>query len=90
MNGAGDLLPVRVTARAGREEIAGLRDGVLLVKVSAPPAEGRANEAVLRLIARSLGVARSEAELVRGARSREKLVRIRGLSAAQALERLGL
>ena len=85
---ATDCLRVRVTPRAGRDEIAGERDGMLLVRVGAPPADGRANDAVLRLIARALHVPARDVELVRGARSREKTIRVAGCSGAEALRKL--
>jgi uncharacterized protein (TIGR00251 family) len=72
---------VRVQPRAGSNEITGEREGVLLVRVSAPPVEGKANEAVRKLIADSLRVARGRVAIVRGARSREKTVQVEGFSA---------
>lgn len=74
--GEASEIRVRVTTRAGADEVAGERDGMLLVRVRAPPAEGRANEAVARVLARHLGVPPSSVELVRGARSREKVFRV--------------
>ncbi|HET8953315.1 MAG TPA: DUF167 domain-containing protein [Solirubrobacteraceae bacterium] len=72
-------LRVRVTARASRDELAGLRDGVLHVRVTAPPVDGKANQAVCRLIARAVGVGRTGVTVVRGERSRDKVVNIEGL-----------
>ena len=75
-------LAVRVQPRASREEITGWReDGVLLVRLSAPPVDGRANRALCRLIARAVGVAPSRVAVVRGERSRDKVVRVEGISA---------
>lgn len=79
----GDLA-IRVQPRARRTEIAGERAGAVLIRVSAPPVDGRANEAVCRLIAQRLGVARSAVQIVRGDGTRDKLVRIAGLSADEA------
>ena len=76
-------LRVRVTARASRDELAGLKDGVLHVRVSAPPVDGKANQAVTRLIAKALGVGRTSVRVVRGERSRDKVVEVDGLTAAQ-------
>ena len=81
-------LRVRVTARASRDELAGLRDGVLHVRVTAPPIDGRANQAVCRLIARAVGVGRTSVGVVRGERSRDKLVRIDGVEPEAALRAL--
>jgi hypothetical protein len=69
-----------VQPRSSKSEIARERGGVLVVRLAAPPVEGRANEELCRLIARWLRVGRSSVEVVRGARSREKLVQIRGLT----------
>jgi uncharacterized protein len=69
-------LRVRVTARASRDELAGLKDGVLHVRVSAPPVDGKANQAVTRLIAKALGVGRTSVRVVRGERSRDKVVEV--------------
>ena len=68
-------LAVRVTPGA-RSEAVELSDGKLLVKVRARPADGAANAAVLKLVASALGVPPSRLEMLRGATSREKLVRI--------------
>jgi hypothetical protein len=75
-------IAVRLKARASRDEIVGMRDGVLVARVSAPPVEGRANRALCRLIASQVGVAPSRVTLVRGERSRDKLVRVDGMQAA--------
>ena len=72
-------IAVRVHPRAGRNEIAGERDGVLIVRVTAPPVEGKANDAVRKLLAKQLGIAPSRVSVVRGATGRDKLVEIDGL-----------
>ncbi len=79
---------IKVTPRAARDEIAGERDGCVLVRVRAAPDAGKANEAVRRLIAAELGVRAAEVELLRGERSRRKTVRVLGLAAAAARQRL--
>ena len=81
-------LRVRVQPRASREGIAGFRDAVLTVRVSAPPVAGAANAAVTRLLAEALGVARGSVRVVRGERARDKVVRIDGRTDAQARARL--
>lgn len=67
---------VRVTPRASANAIAGERDGALLVRVTAPPVEGKANDAVVALLADALGVPRSEVRLERGAAARTKVVSV--------------
>ena len=65
---------VRVVPRAAANAVAGERDGALLIRVTAPPAEGRANEALVRTLARALDVAPSEVRIERGAAARTKTV----------------
>ena len=72
-------LRVRVTPRAARNEIAGERDGVLLVRVTAPPEGGKANSAVCRVIAKALCIAPSRVTVARGAGSRQKSLRVEGV-----------
>jgi uncharacterized protein (TIGR00251 family) len=71
---------VHVTPGARQEEIVGWHGGSLRVKVRARPERGRANEAVIRLLARRLGVAPTNVSIVHGAASRDKLVEVVGLS----------
>jgi uncharacterized protein YggU (UPF0235/DUF167 family) len=68
-------LAVRVTPGARREEVA-LGDAGLVVKVTVAPEDGKANAAVIALVAKALGVARSRITLLRGDKSREKLLRV--------------
>ena len=84
----GALVRLRVQPRASRDEIVAWQDDALRVRVSAPPVEGEANIAVRRLLARALGVAPSTVEVIRGERSRDKLVRVTGLSLADVRARL--
>ena len=71
---------VRLTPRSGRNEIVGWQDGLLRVRVTAPPVDGKANEALERLIAKALGVPKRDVSIVSGARGREKAVEIAGRS----------
>jgi len=76
----GALVHVRVTPRAVRNEVVGFEGNALRVRVSAVPANGRANRAVRELLAEAFGVPPSTVVLVRGERGRDKLVRIEGWS----------
>jgi uncharacterized protein (TIGR00251 family) len=70
------ILKVYLQPRSSKNEIVGpYRDG-MKVRVTAAPVEGRANEALLRLLAKEFGVTPSSIEIVRGHRSREKIIRI--------------
>lgn len=85
----GALLRVRVQPRASRSEIVGWRQDVLSVRVSAPPVDGRANQALGALLAAALGVRPSAVRVIRGDRGRDKLVSVAGLSADEVHARLG-
>jgi uncharacterized protein (TIGR00251 family) len=61
-----------------RDELGGKRGNVLLVRVTAPALDGRANQAVRRLLAKRLGVATSRVVIVRGQRSRDKVIEVEG------------
>jgi uncharacterized protein len=88
-SGAGPAIPllesasvgriaVRVQPRASRDEIVGERNGVLVLRVKAPPVDGRANVAVCRLVAKRVGVPPSRVRVVRGESARDKLLEIEG------------
>jgi uncharacterized protein (TIGR00251 family) len=83
-------LRVRLTPRGGRDALTGVRDGVVQARVAAPPVDGKANGALCKLLARALGVPRTSVTVVRGQTAREKVVRVEGLSTADAHARLGL
>jgi uncharacterized protein (TIGR00251 family) len=82
------LLRVRLTPRASRSQIDGWDGDLLRVRVAAPPVEGRANDALLRLLAEALGVPPSRLRLVRGRTSREKVVAVQGVSGEDVRARL--
>ena len=81
-------LPVRLTPRASRDAIAGFEGETLRVRVTAPPVEGRANRALVRLLARRLGVPRGAVRVVAGQTSRNKVVAVGGLDAMELRRRL--
>ncbi len=70
--------------------IVGERDGVLRVTVAAAPVDGRANAALCKLIAKHAGVARGRVSVIRGERSREKVVRVEGVEPGELRRALGL
>jgi uncharacterized protein (TIGR00251 family) len=78
---------VLVQPRASRAKLGPVHDGRLKVAVTSPPVDGEANAAVIELIAKSLGVARGAVEVVAGASSRRKTIRVRGI-ARSAIEEL--
>jgi uncharacterized protein (TIGR00251 family) len=75
---AGVRLDIRVVPRASRDVIDGVRGGRLVVRVTAPPVDEAANDAVVRLLAETLGVSRRSVRIVSGASARNKTVEIAG------------
>ena len=81
-------LAVRVTPRAGRNAVQGWVGGVVTVRTTAPPVDGRANEGVRAVLAQALGIARSRITLAGGATSRTKVFQIDGLTPDEVDARL--
>ncbi len=86
----GVVLPVRIKSRAGRTRIAGERAGRLLIETSAPPVDNQANEAVCRLLAKTLHVPLRCVTVAHGARAKDKLIRIEAATAAEIATALGM
>ncbi len=84
----GLLLRVRVQPKASRDAVILEPDGRIRVALTSPPVEGAANKALESVLAKRLKVSRSAVHLVRGEKSREKTVHVRGLDPADAWERL--
>lgn len=74
---------MRLQPRARRDEISGERDGRTLVRVTAPPVAGRANAALVKLIAKRAGVPKRRVSVVHGECSRDKLLRVEGVDDAE-------
>ncbi|MBI2496949.1 MAG: DUF167 domain-containing protein [Opitutae bacterium] len=83
-------LELKTIPNAPRDQVAGWLGDALKVKVHAPALDGRANEALLEFLAGELGLPKRAVTLVRGEKSRHKVVRLDGLTLAQAKARLGL
>lgn len=81
-------LTVRIQPRASKNGIVLREDGGLKIRLTAPPVDGAANEALVRFLADTFGVARSQVEIVSGHTSKNKIVRIEGISRGQAEETL--
>ena len=77
----GATLRVRVSPRAPRDEMAGERNGALVVRLTAPPVEGQANAALVRFLARHLGIAPSAVSVTQGAKTRDKVLLVAGARA---------
>lgn len=87
---AGATFAVKVHPRAKRNAISGELGDALKLSLTAPPVEGRANEACIEFLAKFLNVARSSVTIAAGESSRRKVVRVTGLSAEEVRKRLGV
>lgn len=81
---------VRVQPRSSRECVDGVHGDALRVRVNAPPVDGAANEAVVEVLAKALGVAKRAVTIVGGAASRNKVVEVSGIGAPEVRARLGV
>lgn len=81
----GVSFPVRVSPRASREELGPVREGALCVRLCAPPVENAANQALVALVAKRLGVAKGRVRVLSGQKSRQKRVWVEGLAPEQVL-----
>jgi uncharacterized protein (TIGR00251 family) len=82
------FIAVRVTPRSARDEVAGWREGKLMVRLRVAPIENQANEALRRLLAKRLGLTLRDIEIVRGQTARTKRLRISGLDEIELRRRL--
>ncbi len=86
----GVLLQVRVQPKASVARVEGVQGERLRLRVMASPLEGAANAACIALLAKALGIRRSQVQLHAGKKSRDKLFRITGLTAAEVAAVLGI
>ncbi len=84
----GAAIMVTVVPRASKDEIAGMQGDSIKVRLTAPPVDGAANDALIKFLSKRLGVRQSAVEIVAGRSSRQKLVSIVGLSPAEVTARL--
>lgn len=73
-------LSIRIQPRASKNELVTMESGALKIRLTAPPVDGAANEALVRFLAAALSVPKSHVEIVSGHTSRDKVVRISGVS----------
>jgi len=73
------ILDVRVLPRSSKNSIAGFQENVLKIRITAPPVEGEANKECIKFLAKTFGVSRSSVTVVRGEKTRNKRVSIKGI-----------
>jgi uncharacterized protein (TIGR00251 family) len=81
-------ISLRVSPNAPRNEVVGFSDGILRVKIAAPPLRGKANRELVAFLSRLLGVSQSSLAIIKGHTSRSKTVAVSGLSQQEVLGRL--
>ncbi|MBN1176995.1 MAG: YggU family protein [Dehalococcoidales bacterium] len=79
---------MKVTPNAGRNEITGFTEGVLHVKINAPPVKGKANRELIDFLSRALGVKKSAIAIVKGQTSRNKTITVAGMSREDILKNI--
>ena len=77
-------LSVRIQPRASKNEVVRREDGGIKIRLTAPPVDGAANEALVRFLADAFSVSKSQVEIVSGHTSRDKIVRITGIGQIEA------
>lgn len=83
-------LHLKVTPNASRSEIVGFVDGVLQVKIAAPPVKGKANKELTGFLSQALGVSKSALSIIKGQTSRNKVIAVEGLSREDIIRRLSI
>jgi uncharacterized protein (TIGR00251 family) len=76
-------IETRIIPRASRNEIVGIENGVARIRVTSPPVDGKANKAVTELLSKQLGVPKKDVRIVSGEKSRNKKIRIYGISSLE-------
>jgi len=85
----GAHLAIRVQPRASRSRIAGLHGEAIKVQLTAPPVEGKANKALIALLAKLLRLPKGAITVARGETGRDKVLRFEGVTCVELAERLG-
>jgi len=78
---------VRVQPNAGQNQVLGFKDGVLYVRIAAPPIKGKANQELITFLSDILGVSKSNLTIKKGITGKRKVIRITGLTQSQVMER---
>jgi uncharacterized protein (TIGR00251 family) len=87
---AGAVFLIRVVPRASRSEAAGIQGDALKLRITAPPVEGKANEECIRVVAKLLGLKRTQVAIIAGHASRMKTVAVEGVTAKEIAARIAV
>ena len=83
-------LHVHAIPRASKNEIQGIHSGALKIRLTTPPVDGKANQALIKFLSKTLNLSKSQIQLTKGETCRHKTLRISGISAADMHEKLGI
>ena len=84
------LLAIKVQPRASKNEIGAAQGGELKIHVTAPPVDAAANEALVELLAEILECGRNRIEIIRGHKSRHKVLKLNGLGIEEVLQKFSI
>jgi uncharacterized protein (TIGR00251 family) len=84
-----ESITIQVKPNARRNEVLGIKDGILHLKIAAPPVKGKANRELIEFLSQLLGVSKGSINIERGITGRRKVIAIIGLDRDRILERLG-
>ena len=84
-----ESITIQVQPNARRNEVLGFEDGILHLKIAAPPVKGKANRELIEFLSQILGVSKGSINIERGITGRRKVIAIAGLDRDRILERLG-
>lgn len=85
---AGIQFSAAIQPRASRNEISGVLDGALKIRLTSPPVEGAANKACIKFLAKRLGVSQSRVDIVGGLTSKNKIIRVEGMDETVFLQKV--
>jgi len=83
-------LHLRVIPRASKNVIQGLHDGALKIRLTTPPVDGKANQALVKFLSKTLKISKTQIKLTQGETSRNKTLRISGITKQQLHTKLDL
>ena len=89
-NANGVVFTAKIVPGSSRTAVSGILDNMIKVRVAAPPEKGKANQCLIAFLAKRLGVKRNAIDIITGQTGPVKQVRVRQMSAAKLLERLGI
>ncbi len=82
-SGTAITFAVHIAPRASKNQVVGMQGDAVKIRLTAPPVEGKANEALIEFLAKALAVSRSQVEIVAGHASRRKMIRVTGITTQQ-------